>query len=593
MERFIIRHDDEAEIIVEGILRDLELRVLASPPDMCPVSVASVFMKQCGAQTCGKCVPCRIGLARMEDLIEEVLDGNGGEELVDLIHDTAVNIVQSADCAIGCEAADLVLKGMHAFRDDYIAHATGQGCIIHDRIPIPCVSRCPANIHIPGYIALVREGRFDDAVRLIRKDNPFPAVCGLICEHPCEKRCRRTMLGDAVNIRGLKRYATENAGDVPAPKPLPPTGKKVAVVGAGPSGLTAAYYLSLMGHEVTVYERRSQAGGMLRYGIPAYRLPRKILEDEINTILSTGAELKTGMSLGANLTFDELEAEYDSIYISIGAHGSKSLGAPGESFEGVFSAIELLGRIGDNHYPDIKGKEVVVIGGGNVAMDATRTAKRLGAATVTCVYRRRVGDMTAMQEEVKGAMAEGCEIIPMYAPIAIEGDKKEKVTGLKIQRQMAGPLDKSGRPAPIPIDGDYKLIPADVVILAIGQDVEREHLDHPTPSSKKGTIFYGGDCASDPATVILAIAAGKQAATMIDRDLGFDHELEIDVDIPKAKIRNKQQLGRANMTEREALKRARDLDDIENSYCEAEAMQEADRCLRCDHFGFGGFRKIR
>jgi len=399
------------------------------------------------------------------------------------------------------------------------------------------------------------------------------------------------MIDDAINIRGIKRYAAENAGDVPIPEKLPATGKKVAVVGGGPSGLTTAYYLALMGHSVTIYERRNSLGGMLRYGIPAYRLPRKLLDSEIETILSAGIEVKTGISIGSDIKIEDLADEYDSVYLSIGAHGSKKLGIAGESLEGVFSAVELLGDIGDERHPDFKDKNVVVVGGGNVAMDATRTAKRLGAKKVTCVYRRRIQDMTALPEEVEGAMSEGCEILSMFAPVSIDGDDSGKVTGLTAQRQMSGEIDRGGRPAPVPVDDDYKNIPADILILAIGQDVEKEYLSSPGEAVKRGALVSGGDCVSGPATVILAIAAGKDAANIIDQELGFNHELLVDIDIPKAKAKNKRPAGRANMTEREATERMKDFEEIENSYCDAEAMQEADRCLRCDHFGFGSIRQ--
>jgi NADPH-dependent glutamate synthase beta subunit-like oxidoreductase len=307
---------------------------------------------------------------------------------------------------------------------------------------------CPAGVDVPGYMALVGHGRYDDAVRLIRKDNPFPIACAYICEHPCEARCRRRMIDDAINVRGLKRYAVDHAGDVPNPPCAPDTGKRVAIIGGGPSGLSCAYYLSLMGHKVTVYEEKARLGGMLRYGIPNYRLPRELLDKEINTILSTGIEVKTGITVGKDVTFEQIQHEYDCLYIAIGAHQDKKTGIPGEDSKNVISAVELLREIGDDIIPDFTGKQIVVIGGGNVAMDVTRSAVRLGAEKVTCVYRRRIEDMTALPDEVTGAMAEGVEMVTLAAPVRIESDENGVATALWVQPQLIGEEDNSGRPRP-------------------------------------------------------------------------------------------------------------------------------------------------
>ena len=260
MSRLSIITPNRAQTIVEGLYKDIERRIVASPPGLCPVDMAAAFLRLCHAQTCGKCVPCRIGLGQLEKLIEDVLDGNATMDSIDLIETTARVIKNSADCAIGYQAAEMVLKGIVGFRDDFIEHITNHRCLLSLGQPIPCVALCPAGVDIPGYIALVSEGRYADAVRLIRKDNPFPGACALICEHPCEARCRRNMIDNSVNIRGLKRYAVDHAGIVPAPECAPSTGKSVAIIGGGPSGLSAAYYLSLMGHRVVVFEKRSNRG---------------------------------------------------------------------------------------------------------------------------------------------------------------------------------------------------------------------------------------------------------------------------------------------------------------------------------------------
>ena len=358
----------------------------------------------------------------------------------------------------------MVLKGVTGFRDDYEEHVRYGKCLGSLEQPVPCVALCPAGVDIPGYIALVAEGRYQDAVRLIRKDNPFPTACALVCEHPCEARCRRNMIDDAMNIRGLKRYAVDTAGDVPQPLCAAPTGKRVAVIGGGPGGLSAAYYLALMGHEVTVYEKRKQLGGMLRYGIPSYRFPPgKNLDREIDSILSLGITVYTEVDVGKDIPFEELRSQYDSVYISIGAHTDKKTGIPGEDSQGVVSAVEMLRAIGDNEMPDFTGKQVVVIGGGNVAMDVTRSSVRLGAEKVSCVYRRRQVDMTALPEEVEGAVAEGVELLTLMAPVRIEADENGHAVALWVQPQMPGDI-RSGRPVPKSADQAEVRIPADIVV---------------------------------------------------------------------------------------------------------------------------------
>ena len=420
MSRLSIETPDRAQQVVEDLCRDMGHRIAANPPGLCPVDMALNFLRLCHAQTCGKCVPCRIGLSQLETLIESVLDQTAPEGTIDLIESTAAAIADSADCAIGYEAAAMVLEGVRGFREDYEEHAHNGRCICSLKQPVPCVTTCPAHVDIPGYIALVREGRFDDAVDLIRKDNPFPYSCAYVCEHPCERQCRRRLVDDAVNICGLKRYAVDHCTRTAPPPAAPATGKRVAVVGGGPSGLTAAYYLSQMGHSVTVFEQREKLGGMLRYGIPDYRLPPDVLDHDIDYILAAGVEVKTGVCVGREVQVPDLQKDYDAVYVAIGAHADKKLGLEGEDSENVLSAVELLRNCGEGNAPDFTGKRVVVIGGGNVSMDATRTAIRLGAESVTCVYRRRVDDMTALPEEIEDALAEGCQILPLQAPHRIE-----------------------------------------------------------------------------------------------------------------------------------------------------------------------------
>ena len=603
MSRLKISTKDQAQSTMDSMYKDLERRIIAAPPGLCPVDVTRSFIRMCLAQSCGKCVPCRAGLRQLAYLFDDILHGDATEETVEVIRKTAKGIYYSADCAIGYEAAKLVLKCLDGCMDDIMSHIEKGYCVYNSDEPVACVRNCPAKVDIPGYIALVGEGRYADAIRLIRKDNPMPSTCAYICEHPCEHQCKRKMVDAPLNIRGLKKMAVDHAGDVPVPECGPATGKKVAIVGGGPSGLTAAYYLSLMGHKVTVFEQRKQLGGMLRYGIPNYRLPRKILDAEIASILSTGIEVKKEVSVGKDISMKELVEGYDATYIAIGAHTDKKLGIEGEDAKGVVSAVEMLRAIGDDELPDYTGKRVVVIGGGNVAMDCARSSVRLGAESVDIVYRRRKADMTALKEEVEGAEAEGCNVLELISPVKIEKDEEGKVKGLWVQPQMISNV-KRGRPAPKNANKEMEFIPCEMVQVAIGQDIESDYFAELGIPTKWGQlmsdttcqfegiqgVFAGGDCATGPATVIKAIAAGKVAAANIDKYLGFNHLISCDVEVPPVDVREIVPCGRVEVAERHASDRKKDLDPIEYGFSCEEACQEAGRCLRCDKIGFGSLR---
>lgn len=603
MSRLEISSPTKAKIVMEGLYKDLERRIESSPPGLCPVDMAQAFLELCYAQTCGKCVPCRIGLRQLKSLNQDVLDGKASMGTLKLMEETARSVIDSADCAIGYEAARMVYKGLIGYRDDYEEHIKNGRCTCTYSQPVPCVTLCPAHVDIPGYIALVREGRYDDAIRVIRNDNPFPTTCGFICEHPCEARCRRNMVDDSINIRGLKRMAADYAGVVEPPACMPSTGKRVAVLGGGPGGLSAAYFLQLMGHQVTVYEMLGKLGGMLRYGIPNYRLPKTRLDEDIECILKTGVQVKFNVKVGEDVTIQELRKEYDAVLINIGASGDKKLGMPGEDAEGVLSAVQFL-RDAENHaLPDMTGKTVVVVGGGNVSMDAVRTAKRLGAKKVMILYRRRRNDMTALPAEVEGTVAEGIELLTLMAPAAIEVDENGRLRGIVATPQMIGAI-RDGR-ASVKASGEPDVfIACDVLIKAIGQSIETDHFEAagvPVSHGKIMTrpsgdfegmpgVFAGGDCASGPASVISAIAAAKVMAANVDEYLGFHHVLESGVEIPEANLADRTPCGRVNLTEREAGERVCDFEGVENCMTEKEARQEASRCLRCDHFGYGIFR---
>ncbi|MCI9022045.1 MAG: FAD-dependent oxidoreductase [Eubacterium sp.] len=603
MSRLSVISTDKANSTTEKLMKEFTQRIIANPPGVCPVDMQLAFLKVCHAQTCGKCVPCRIGLGVLEELLESVLDNTATMETLDLIEHTAINIKNSADCAIGFESARMVLAGFEGFREDYLSHVREHQCTGTFEQPIPCVTLCPANVDIPGYIALAGEGRCADAVRLIRKDNPFPTACALICEHPCEARCRRTMIDDAINIRGMKHYVMDraHASEVPVPACAEPTGRRVAVIGGGPAGMTAAYFLQLMGHQAVVFEEKPQLGGMLRYGIPNYRFPRERLQEDLDAILSTGVEVKLNTPVGTE-ELSEINNTYDAVFIAIGAHAEKRLNLEGEDSRNVISAVEMLREIGDGRYPDFTGQRVLVVGGGNVAMDCARTAIRSKAKTVSIVYRRRKEDMTALPAEVEGAIAEGIELLTLKAPLHIEADEDGNAKALWVQPQIIGPV-RGGRPSPRRADKPQERLECDVILMAVGQDIISEPFEKAGIATKRGQLqadasgalnrvgmYAGGDCVTGPATVIKAIAAGKAAAANIDEFLGFHHAISVDVEIPEPLLNDKNPCGRVNLGEKESWARKDNFEGIEHTMSDEEALQEAGRCLRCDRHGCGVLR---
>lgn len=600
MARLHVVERSEAQAVMDGLHEAVEKRLSVSSLAPCPVEFTAAFIGMCATQSCGKCTPCRVGLGVLKELMDQVLEGKADEHTLELIEKTARTIYLSSDCAIGYEAGSMALTAIRGFRDDFEHHIKYHACGFKQSELVPCVSGCPAGVDIPGYIALVEAGRYTDAVKLIRKDNPLPVVCGLVCEHPCEMHCRRGMVDDPMNIRGLKCFATEHMEADYKPKKAASTGKRIAIIGGGPAGLSCAYYLACMGHEPTIFEARHHLGGMLRYGIPNYRLPRKRLDEEIQWLLDCGIHVELDTPVKENLP--EIRRQFDAIYLAIGAHADRKLGLPGEDAEGVESAVKMLRAIGDEEIPDFTGERICVIGGGNVAMDVARSAVRCHAKKVTIVYRRRVADMTAQDEEIAGARAEGCELLELHAPLAIEA-KDGHVTGLRVQKQIIGG-PKNGRPAPRAAEASEEVIPCERVLVAIGQAIESRPFEELGMKCNRGRIvtdtdgavpgfdgvFSGGDCQSGPATVIRAINAGKVAAANIDHYLGFDHQIVADVEIPTVQFKGKNMCARCEMTSREASERVGDFDIVEHGLTPEEAHQEASRCLRCDHFGYGAFR---
>lgn len=578
-------------------------RVKGNPPGSCPLAVQLSFLQSARSQSCGKCVPCRDGLEQVENMLRMIVEGEADQKVYDDMVELCHMIEDTADCAIGYEAARTVLESVELFQDEYMSHINNKRCQPEVGQKIPCVSYCPAHVDIPNYIALIGDHRYADAINCIRLDNPFPTACAFICEHPCEEKCRRDFLDSPINIRGLKKFAVDqiSADQVKVPECNVTTGKCVAVIGGGPSGLTAAYYLSLMGHKVVVFEEKDHLGGMLRYGIPNYRLPKDRLDQDIAAILSTGnIEVRYNTEICKDITMDEIRKEYDAVYISIGAQAGKTVKVPGADAEGVYSAVDILGQIGRGDIPDFTGKRVVVIGGGNVAMDACRSAIRCHADEVTVVYRRRQIDMTALPTEIQGAIEEGVELLTLNSPVAIKVDENNKVVGFETQPQIISEY-RSGRPGVRDANEPKKIIPCDIVLIAIGQDIvsepfaeydvnERRKIfmtDQTAKLKSYENIFAGGDCVFGPATVIKAIGAGKVAAINIDEYLGYHHKILGAIDYPEPKENDRTHIGRVHLTDRSARERKKNFDPVENGMTYDEAMQECRKCLRCDHFGCG------
>jgi formate dehydrogenase major subunit len=472
----------------------------------------------------------------------------------------------------------------------------------------PCQQRCPAHIDIQRYLALVTDGNFEAAVRVIKDRNPFPSVCGRVCPHPCEAQCRRNLVDAPVAINNVKRFAAD--WDLAREQPwIPtvgePTGKRIAIVGAGPSGLSAAIFSALAGHEVTVFERQPLPGGMLRYGIPEYRLPKATLDAEIGIIESMGVRISCGRSLGTHLRLEDLQRDFDAVYLAIGSWTPTPLHLDGENGEGVITGIRYLEQVAQGTDP-APGESVVVVGGGNTAVDCARTALRRGATRVTLLYRRTRDAMPAEPHEVADAAAEGVDLRFLAAPTAIVPGPDGTML-LRCITMRLGEPDRSGRCRPIPTEGGEFDLPASLVIGAIGQSTNTQFLyndvpvrlnkwgdidiDGSTMATSEARVFAGGDCATGPATVIQAVAAGRQAASAMDQLLtrgyvraepaGYNCSRGSLEDLPGREFDELPRLARAAMPMVPVERRLAGFGQVDLGYTEAAARAEAARCLRC------------
>lgn len=596
--------DAQRSKLTASFLNTFEKRIHSNPPGVCPISTHIAYLRTARSQSCGKCIPCAKGLEQLENMMQKILDGEGTlDDFVEMFW-LANTIKESSDCAIGYEAAYMVLFCINTWKDEYLSHINNHKCQSDVAVKVPCMYNCPANVNIPGYIALIGENRYEEAVNLIREDNPFPTACAFVCEKPCELQCRRALIDAPVNVRGLKRFAVENVDfdKIATPKRGISTGKKIAVIGGGPSGLTCAYFLARMGHDVVVFESNEKLGGMLRYGIPNYRLPKDRLDEDINGILKVGGiEVKCNTHVGKDVSFEDLKADYDAVYLSIGAQKGRVIPIENYNHPEVCSAVEMLHKIGCGENIDLTGKDVVVIGGGNVAMDCARSAVRCNAKSVTLSVREHQEDMTAHPAEIQGAIEEGVALLTMYSPTKIKVDEKGHIVSLVTKPQITGHYDpKSGMPMVRDADKPEFEIPCQVVYMAIGQEIDSAPFADYSVDVRKNFItdektylkdypglFAGGDCVSGPATAIKAIGAGKIAAINIDEYLGYHHSYAQNIELPLATDNYRHHIGRVNLQERFARERKNDFDSIELSMSKEEAMQECSKCLRCDVYGSG------
>ncbi|NLV71886.1 MAG: FAD-dependent oxidoreductase, partial [Actinobacteria bacterium] len=513
--------------------------------DSCMVDVARFFLDFIQDESCGKCVPCRVGTKRMLEIVTRICNGEGKEGDIEELETLGQIIKDTALCGLGQTAPNPVLSTIRHFRHEYEAHIRDHYCeagVCSALFTARCTNACPAHVNVPGFVSLIGEKRFDEALRLHREQNPLASICGRVCFHPCESKCQRGALDEPVAIRSLKRFMTEQETEIQVPevRENPENAKrKIAVIGSGPSGLSCAYFLARLGYKPTIFEKEPSPGGMLIQAIPAYRLPREEIGREITMIESLGAKIETGKTLGKDFTLADLKDQgYEAVFLGVGAPNGMNLGIPGEDGEGVSEALTFLREY--NVYGTAwVGKEVAVVGGGNSAIDAARTALRLGADHVNILYRRQREQMPAWAEEIIAADEEGISVLPLTTPKEVLRGADGKVTGVLCQQMALGDYDKSGRRRPVAGRNPDFTVPCDQVIAAVGQALDAQRLvgelpvelrngwfkvDRATGATSVDWIFAGGDAATGPASVVEAVGAGERAAAAMDRYLtGEDH----------------------------------------------------------------------
>ncbi len=577
--------------------------------DTCVVDVAKYFIEFTNDESCGKCSSCREGSSVLLDVLKKICRGEGEEKDLEVLEDFSNTIKEASMCGLGQTLPNPVLSTLKYFRDEYIQHIKYKRCpalVCKEIISSACQHTCPISQDVPSYIGLIAQGKFEEAVKIVLKENPLPLICGRVCDAPCEGKCVAGEWDDPVAIRSLKRFLADyemKHGLNIDQKPKTEREERVAVVGSGPGGLTCAHYLALEGYKVTVFESRSVAGGMLALCIPEFRLPKDVLEYEINRIKKLGVEIKLNTAIGKDIPLQKLKEDYKAVFIATGAHKGLKMRIPNEDSEGVLDAVEFLWEF--NLGGDVKiGDKVIVVGGGNSAIDAARVAKRMGKDT-SIYYRRTKLEMPAIKSEVEEALLEGIDIQFLVTPIRVLSNNG-KIEGIECIRMKLGDVDESGRRRPVPIEGSEFTVDANTLILAISQEPELSALagDNGLKVSSWGTlvvdpdtlqtsmegVFAGGDVVSGPNTVTGAMAHGKIAAKMINKYIcGEKLEIEYKVTRPAARIEALQltdeeikNLKRPEMPSIPVEQRIKSFKEVELGFNENDAILEAKRCLRCD-----------
>ncbi len=570
--------------------------------DTCMVDVARYFLTFTAEESCGKCTPCRIGTRRLLEILEKICHGEGVMEDLEVLTSLSEQVSASALCALGGTAPNPIMTTMKYFMNEYVDHIENKICdasVCAAMFKSPCQNTCPAGTNVPGYIQLITEGRYAEAYDVNREANPFPSICGRVCEHPCEGRCQRAQLDEPIAIRELKRYASDEAFKAGVGKisTLDDVDKTIAIVGGGPSGLSAAYFLRRMGYKPTIYEAQEKMGGWVRYGIPKYRLPHEIIDKEIQDIIDLGVVAKTNTSVGKDITMETLLNDNDAVYLAIGAQKDTKLGLEGEELPGVLPGLQLLKEMNSGKSVDL-GQSILVIGGGNVAIDVARTAIRMGTKVTVC-YRREEDDMPAYDEEIEHCREEGVEYHFLVAPekLIVEGGK---VVGAVFRKNVMGDFTKWGRRSPVATDETVE-IRADRVVNAIGQQLDTDFaggmnivgdsrwipVEGTGSSAWFPKIFAGGDAVTGPASVIDVVADGKRAARNIDLFLGGNDRLAQlekmnNTNYSNVEPDNAEPMQRQGVKELNADDRTCGFEEVVMCMDPECAKKEASRCLRCD-----------
>jgi NADH-quinone oxidoreductase subunit F len=548
----------------------------------------------------------------MYEILEDISEGRGTIGKLNLLEELALVVKDTTMCGLGQTASNPVLSTIRYFREEYLEHILDKRCkagVCKELVGAPCQATCPIGTEAWKYVAHIAHGEYDKAYLAIREANPFPSVCARVCSHPCEKMCRAGVLtGEPVAIRALKRFVTDNTDPtVYKPKRLIRENAdemKVAVVGAGPAGLSAAHLLSLKGYKVTVFEKYTEPGGMLISGIPEYRLPREVLRKEINSLIDDNITVHCNTALGRDITIDYLlHNGYKAVFLAMGAHKSKLLNIEGEELKGVYPAIEFLKAFNNEGKKLAKGK-VGIIGGGDSAIDAARVALRQeGVESVTIFYRRTRNEMPALQHEIDAAIEEGIKLETLVSPLKIVSEGT-RLKGVEFRRNKLGEVDSSGRRNPEAVNGTEFYADLDNLIVTIGDTPDVGYISYmgievnkwgtliinpKTLETNREGVFAGGDVVTGPNTVVDAIAAGKKVAIMIDRYLnGEKLDQPLQKRVPSEYVppyeagESDEELHRIKLPTISAEQRIKSTEEVELVLDESSAKYEAGRCMRCD-----------